>query len=121
MKMIISKILMIISRRINLTENINMPTTAELREYIELLTLAKDKYTELMELQEEPVSIEFLSISNVCDILKCNIKTALKLFNDPEFPCENYGKEKKILAKEFIRYFSVRRDKNKSLYWLNAA
>ena len=99
--------------------NVTMPTTDEMKKYIELLDEASEKYSKFVSLQEKANEINFLSIEDVCSILDCCENTAKKLFNDPEFPCENYGRKKKILVSEFIKFFAVRRDKNKSLYWSN--
>ena len=49
-------------------------------------------------LNQKETIIEFLTVDEVCRILDISKKTANKLFNDPEFPSNNYGKEKKVLA-----------------------
>lgn len=93
---------------------------------IEDLIKIKDIFEEICEykkqiddLNQKGTIIEFLTVDDVSRILNISKKTANKLFNDPEFPSNNYGKEKKVLASEFIKFFSHRRDKNKSLHWKN--
>lgn len=95
----------------------NMPSRSELEQYIELLQTAQQKYNELIELQKEAPSTRFLSIEDVCHAIKCSDKTAKKLFNDPEFPSENYGRSKMVSETAFLEFFSVRRDKHNSAYW----
>lgn len=70
-------------------------------------------------LNQKETIIEFLTVDEVSRILDISKKNANKLFNDPEFPSNNYGKEKKVLVSEFTKFFSHRHDKNKSLYWKN--
>lgn len=93
---------------------------------IEDLIKIKDIFEEICEykkqidtLNQKETIIEFLTVDDVSRILDISKKNANKLFNDPEFPSNNYGKEKKVLTSEFIKFFSHRRDKNKSLHWKN--
>lgn len=93
---------------------------------IEDLIKIKDIFEEICEykkqiddLNQKETIIEFLTVDDVSRILDISKKTANKLFNDPEFPSNNYGKEKKVLTSEFIKFFSHRQDKNKSFYWKN--
>lgn len=88
-------------------------------EYIELLNEATRKTQELYELQKKTNKIEFLTIEDVQNSLGICEKTAKKLFNDPEFPSNNYGREKTIMASEFIKFFSVKRNKKNSAFWNN--
>lgn len=97
----------------------NFNNLDELQEYIDLLETAKERYEELISLQKSSKDIRFLSIEEVCQYIDCCDNTGKKLFNDPEFPSENYGRKKKVLASEFIKFFSVRRDKHNSAYWSN--
>lgn len=85
--------------------------------YVTLINEAILKTEELYEWQQKTNQIEFLSIKDVCRILQISPKTAKKLFNDPEFPSEDYGKEKRIMASAFVDFFSVKRRKKYSSYW----
>lgn len=100
----------------NEINNLNIEDLIKIKNIIEEICEYKKQ---IDALNQKETIIEFLTVDEVCRILDISKKTANKLFNDPEFPSNNYGKEKKVLVSEFVNFFSQRHDKNKSLYWKN--
>lgn len=61
--------------------------------------------------------VHFYTIAELVSLLGWSTATVQKLFNDPDFPAVNYGKNKVVEKHALIDYFSRRRDKSRSRYW----
>lgn len=74
-----------------------------------------EKLKELLKLQEEVhnnvISLAFLSVEDVMKLTGWGRNTVNKLFDEPDFPCCDFGKEKKAEIHAVIKYFSVPRRK----------
>ncbi|MEG0643580.1 MAG: hypothetical protein RR489_06805 [Clostridia bacterium] len=61
---------------------------------------------------EENNKTTFYGIKDVMSVLNWSEVTVQNLFNRTDFPCTDYGKEKKILKSEFENYFKSKRIKS---------
>ena len=61
--------------------------------------------------------VKFYSIPELQKMTGWSEKTVQKLFNDPEFPATDLGRNKLVEAHALINYFSKRRSKNTNRYW----
>lgn len=61
--------------------------------------------------------VKFYSIADIQKMTGWSEKTVQKLFNDPEFPATDLGRNKLVEAHALINYFSKRRSKNTNRYW----
>lgn len=79
--------------------------------------LAKAK--ELLELQakiaDEAQMLRFITIKEFMKMSGWSQTTVQNLYNCPDFPCCDYGKEKIAEIHALIKYFSVPRRKRKEL------
>lgn len=66
-----------------------------------------------MEIENEKneLALKFLSVEDFCKVSGWSEKTVQKLYNRPDFPSTDYGKEKKAEIHAVIKYFSVPRRK----------
>lgn len=53
----------------------------------------------------------FYSPVEFAELRGCNDDTARKIFNAPDFPCEDYGKEKVALGSAIREWYSKKRVK----------
>ena len=53
-------------------------------------------------------SIKFLTIKQVTELTGWNLNTTRNVFNRPDFPSCDFGKEKVIEIHALVNYFSVR-------------
>lgn len=74
-----------------------------------------DKVKELLkgleEIKEKTQLIRFVSIKEFMEMSGWGKETVLDLYNRPDFPSCNFGKEKKAEVHAIIKYFSVPRRK----------
>ena len=61
--------------------------------------------------------VRFYTISDMKEMLGWSEMTVQKLFNDPNFPAADFGKNKVVEAHALIDYFSVRHEKERERYW----
>ena len=61
--------------------------------------------------------VRFYTISDLRKMLGWREMTVQKLFNDPNFPAADFGKNKVVEAHALIDYFSVRHEKERERYW----
>ena len=59
----------------------------------------------------------FYTIKDLQDMLGWSAATVHKLFNDPEFPATDFGKNKVVEAHALINFFSMRHEREKEKYW----
>ncbi len=65
----------------------------------------------LEEVKEKAQLIQFVSIKEFCEMTNWSEKTVQELYNRPDFPSTDFGKEKKAEVHAIINYFSVPRRK----------
>ena len=82
---------------------------------------AIEKTSKLLEnlklLNEIDLPIVFVTVEDLVKATNLSRKTVLNIYNDPEFPCCDYGKTKIAELSAVIEYFSVPRRKELSIYW----
>lgn len=77
----------------------------------EQLDKVKDLINSLNEVKEKANLIQFISISEFSKLTGWSEKTVQELYNRPDFPSTNFGKEKKAEVHAIIDYFKVPRRK----------
>lgn len=65
----------------------------------------------LKEIDKESVNLCFIGIADIMERTGWSKKTVQELFNRPDFPSTDFGKEKKAEIHAVIKYFSVPRRK----------
>ncbi len=75
------------------------------------LAKVKDLITALGELKEKANLIQFISIKEFTELTGWSEKTVQELYNRPDFPCTDFGKEKKAEVHAVVEYFKVPRRK----------
>lgn len=75
------------------------------------LAKVKDLITALGELKEKANLIQFISIKEFTEMTGWSEKTVQELYNRPDFPCTDFGKEKKAEVHAVVEYFKVPRRK----------
>ena len=65
----------------------------------------------LEEVKEKAQLIQFVGIKEFCEMTNWSEKTVQELYNRPDFPSTDFGKEKKAEVHAIINYFSVPRRK----------
>lgn len=86
--------------------NIAINSIDELEEVGEKLKTMLNNVTELSTAID---SIRFLTIKEVTELTGWNLNTTRNVFNRPDFPSCDFGKEKVVEIHAFINYFSVPR------------
>ena len=61
--------------------------------------------------------LRFYTISDMQKLLGWSEKTVKKLFNDPDFPSSDFGKNKVVEAHAAIEYFSKKHEKEFERHW----
>ncbi len=77
----------------------------------EQLDKVKELIKGLKEVEEKANLIQFISIKKFVELTGWSEKTVQELYNRPDFPSTNYGKEKKAEVHAIINYFKVPRRK----------
>ena len=63
-------------------------------------------------------TVVFLDAKELSKKLGWSMRKVFKLFNDPEFPSSDYGKKKVVEMDALKKYFSVKRERKDSEYWM---
>lgn len=63
------------------------------------------------QLSENAKMLRFITIREMAELTGWSITTVKKLYNRPDFPCCDFGKEKMAEINAVIKYFSVPRKK----------
>ena len=71
----------------------------------------KELVRHLELVKEKTNMINFISIKEFSEITGWGEKTVQELYNRPDFPSTNFGREKKAEVHAIIQYFSVPRRK----------
>lgn len=61
--------------------------------------------------------VKFYTIESLVEMLGWSKETVHKLFNAPDFPSADYGKQKVVESHALIDYFSKKRLKAEEPYW----
>ena len=61
--------------------------------------------------------VRFYTIPDVAEMTKWSIPIVQKLFNDPEFPSADFGKNKIVEEHALIEFFNKHRTKERSRHW----
>lgn len=77
----------------------------------EELDQIKELVNSLNEVKEKASLIQFISIKEFSKLTGWSEKTVQELYNKPDFPSTNFGKEKKAEVHAIIDYFKVPRRK----------
>lgn len=77
----------------------------------EELDKIKELVNSLNEVKEKANLIQFISIKEFSKLTGWSEKTVQELYNKPNFPSTDYGKEKKAEVHAIIDYFKVPRRK----------
>jgi len=75
------------------------------------LEKATELINKLNEISTKAKLIHFVSIDEFSKLTGWSKKTVQNLYNRKDFPCTNYGKEKKAEVHAIIKYFEVPRRK----------
>lgn len=86
-----------------MTLEINTNTEAELQKLNEYLVKCE-------EVEEKTKKIHFVTIKEFAEMRGCSIKIAQDIFNLPDFPSEDFGKEK-VVSIEALRNFYMQKHK----------
>ena len=76
---------------------------------------AQMKYTDSQCLSSD---VRFYTITDVMKMTGWGEKAVQNMFNDPEFPCSDFGRTRIVESHALIQYFSVRRTKEDKAQWL---
>ena len=55
--------------------------------------------------------LHFVNIAEFCEMRKCSIKTGQDIFNLPDFPSEDFGKEKVVYIEALKEFYMTKRSK----------
>lgn len=64
-------------------------------------------------MEEKNMELKFITIKDFMEITGWSEKTVQQLFNRPDFPSTDYGKEKKAEIHAVIDYFKIPRRKER--------
>lgn len=84
---------------------INVDIDEHIKKCDELLT----KYEQL---EQHAKQIHFVTIKEFAEIRGCSIKVAQDIFNLPDFPSEDFGKEKVVSIEALKEWYMSKRSKN---------
>ena len=87
-----------------MTLNVNTNIEEEIKKCGELLA----KYEQL---EEQTKQLHFVNIAEFCKMRKCSIKTGQDIFNLPDFPSEDFGKEKVVSIEALKEFYMTKRSK----------
>lgn len=80
----------------------------DLDEQIEKCNELLKKYEEL---EGHAKQLHFITIRELAEMRKCSIATAQYLFSLPDFPSEDFGKEKVVLLEALKEFYMTKRSK----------
>lgn len=88
-----------------MTFNIDTNIEEELKKIGELLV----KYEQL---EQQTKKMHFVTIKEFAEMRGCSIKIAQDIFNLPDFPSEDFGKEKVVSIEALRNWYMTKRSKN---------
>lgn len=80
----------------------------DLDEQIEKCEALIKKYEELGHKSKQ---VHFVTVKELAEMHRCSISTAQTLFNLPDFPSEDFGKEKVVLLEALKNFYMTKRSK----------
>lgn len=86
-----------------------MELVSRVRSIDEDLALAKELVDTLRNLEDLSKTLRFLTVKEMCKLTGWGSNTVQELYNRPDFPSCNFGKEKVAEIHAVINYFSVPR------------
>lgn len=87
-----------------MTLSVNTDIDEQIKKCNELLK----KYEEL---EGQAKQLHFVNIAEFCKMRKCSIKTGQDIFNLPDFPSEDFGKEKVVSIEALKEFYMTKRSK----------
>lgn len=87
-----------------MTLEINTTTEAELQKLNEYLVKCEEVETKTKQLY-------FVNIKEFAEMRNCSLKTAQDIFNLPDFPSEDFGKEKVVSIEALRNWYMTKRNK----------
>lgn len=87
-----------------MTLNLDTDLDEQIEKCIELLK----KYETL---ESHTKQLHFVNIAEFCKMRKCSIKTGQDIFNLPDFPSEDFGKEKVVSIEALKEFYMTKRSK----------
>lgn len=88
-----------------MTLEINTTTEAELQKLNEYLVKCEEVETKTKQLY-------FVNIKEFAEMRNCSLKTAQDIFNLPDFPSEDFGKEKVVSIEALKNWYMQKRSKS---------
>lgn len=88
-----------------MTLNVDTNCEEQIKKLNELIT----KYEQL---EEQTKKMYFITIKEFAEMRKCSIKIAQDMFNLPDFPSEDFGKEKVVSIEALRNWYMTKRSKN---------
>lgn len=76
------------------------------------LKLLDEMLEKIKQIEENSRMLTFITISQFAEMRHCSITVAERLFNEPTFPSENYGKQKVVEISALKNWYMQKRDKN---------
>ena len=91
---------------------VNMADIFEAKQLLQEVCVLLGQMYELINDQISNLSrLEFLSPAEFAEVYGCSLKTAQRIFDLPNFPSSDFGKEKKVEVSAAKKYFSKPRNK----------
>lgn len=77
----------------------------------EQLKKIKELIVKYEELEEQAKQLHFVNIKEFCTMRGCSVKTGQEIFNLPDFPSEDFGKEKVVSLEALRNFYMTKRSK----------
>ena len=87
-----------------MTVNVDINNEENMKTLNELLT----KYEQL---EKQTKKMHFVTIKEFAEMRGCSISTAQAIFNLPDFPSEDFGKEKVVSLEALKKFYMTKRSK----------
>lgn len=87
-----------------MTLEINTTTEADLQKLNEYIIKCE-------EVEEKTKKIHFVTIKEFAEMRGCSLSVAQRIFNLPDFPSEDFGKEKVVSIEALKEFYMTKRSK----------
>lgn len=77
----------------------------------ETLKKVEELIVKCEELGDKGKQLYFITVKELAEMRGCSLKTALDLFNLPDFPSEDFGKEKVVYIEALKEFYMKKRSK----------
>ena len=78
----------------------------------ELIKKCDELLSKYEQLEEQTKKIHFITIKEFAEMRGCSIKIAQDIFNLPDFPSEDFGKEKVVSIEALRNWYMQKRKKS---------